>query len=543
MDKKEFYSELMKAYTVDTEKIKCNAKRRALKKNTSSPLKWVSCVAACTAAAAAIVALSVSMLPKPGIDIVDNDLNSAIERVYAAEQRFKELAAKNEVMDLYISFEEELSLNEILTAFSAVGNNGDLEFSLLYTSEGKYYKYSNAVSSDIKFRGAKITAPTKLYEDLNRLKIVSLAEPVEGSSYTDKSFVPYIKKEQNISVVTTSGETIQITVPEVIVTDGTTVSETPQPVETTDISQSETTSNDAEKSINIPVSDIKTAQFISNDKLIVITSDSIRLYKLSEGELKPETVFYANDAKIIYEDSAGTALYITACDANGRNRLFYADGKAGELLEIDISSITGEECEIASVTCMGSSSGTDSEAGSGIVLKTVSAEKTYIHYAIRSGSSITVAYSKEYTDPVSVISCSNEVIYTAVVESANAAAKIYALNLTDGSERELANYSAEGIHFVGSGKEIAAIVIEEEGEHSVYLLTPAGTLIEIPDSPVFSETNANVFKSGEKYFLLENDTLIELNESDALQYFTEADYPYDYRVSIFEDGTAELISR
>lgn len=535
MNKKEFYSELMKAYTVDTEKIKCNAKRRALKKNTSSPLKWVSGIAACTAAAAAIVALSVSMIPKPGIDIVDNDLNSAIERVYAAEQRFKELAAKNEVMDMYLSFEEEHSLNEILMAFSSIDNNGDIKLSLLYTSEGKYYKYSNPVSEDIKFRGAKVTVPAKLYEELNRLKIVSLAEPVEGSSYTDKSFVPYIKKEQNISVVTTWGETVQVTVPEFIVTDSTTVSEDPQPAETTDISQSETTSNDTGNSIEIPVSDIKTAQFISNDKLIVTTSDSIRLYKLLEGELKLEITFYANDAKISYSDSTGAKLYITACDTKGRNRLFYADGAAGELLEIGISSAIAEGSEIASVMC--------SSNGSGIVLKTVSAEKAYLYYAVRNGNSITAVYSKEYTNPVSVISCCNEIIYTAVVESANAAAKIYALNLTDGSERELANYSAEGIHFVRSSEEIAAIVIEDEGEHSVYLLTPAGTLIEIPDSPTFSKTASNVFKAGEKYFMLENDTLISLNESDALQYFAEAGYPYDYRVNIFEDGTAEIVSR
>lgn len=535
MNKKEFYCELMKAYTVDTEKIKCNAKRRALKKNTSSPLKWVSCVAACTAAAAAIVTLTVNMIPKPGIDIVDNDLNSAIERVYAAEQRFKELAAKNEVMDMYISFEEEHSLNEILMAFSAIDNNGDIKLSLLYTSEGKYYKYSNVVSEDIKFRGAKITAPTKLFEELNRLKIVSLAEPVEGSSYTDKSFVPYIKKEQSVSVVTTSGETIQITVPEIVVTDSTTVSETLQPVETTDFSQSETTPNNTENSIKIPVSDVKTAQFISNDTLIVTTSDSIRLYKLLEGELKLETTFYANDAKISYEDSASTALYITACDTKGRNRLFYADGAAGELLEIDVSSVTAQESEISSVMC--------SSNGTGIVLKTVSAEKAYLYYAVRSGSSITVVYSKEYTSPVSVISCSNETIYAAVIDSAKAAAKIYAVNSADGSERELAVYLSEGMHFIRSGADIAAIVVEEEGESSVYLLTPAGTLIEILSSPTFSKTNGSIFKAGEKYFRLENDELTELNESDALQYFTEPGYPYAYRVNIFEDGSAEIISR
>ena len=530
MNKKEFYRELMTAYTVDTEKIKCNAKRRALKK-TSSPLKWVSCVAACTAAALAVVILSVNMLPKPGVDIVDNGLDSAIERVYAAEQRFKELAAKNEVMDMYVSFEEEHSLNEILMAFSAIDNNGDIKLSLLYTTDGKYYKYSNKISGELKFRGAKITAPAKLFEELNRLKIVSLAEPVEGSKFTDKSFVPYVNKEQSSSDITFT-ETSEGTVPEIIITDNSTVSNTPQPSETTDISQSDTNSQTPENTVKIPVSDVKTAQFISNDKLIVTTSDSIRLYKLTEGELQLETTFYAEDAKIGYADSANSSLYITACDTKGRNRLFYADGAAGTLSETDISSITEGENEIASVMC----------SGNGIIIKTVSTEKANIYYAVRSDSEISIIFSKEYTSPVSVISGSIGTIYTAVTDSANAVTKIYAVNSADGSEKELASYPSEGVHFIrNSTMDMAAIVTETEGEIGRYLLTPNGTLIEISDSPVFSERDSGVFKAGEKYFHIENNELAELEESEALPYFAEPDYPYAYRVSIFEDGTAEII--
>lgn len=519
----------MQTYTVDTEKIKCNAKRRALKK-TASPLKWISCAAACTAAAAVVVVLSVNMLPKPGVDIVDNDLDSAVERVYAAQQRFKELAAKNEVMDMYVSFEEEHTLNEILMSFSAVDNNGDIKLSLLYTTEGKYYKYSDKISEELKFRGAKITAPAKLFEELNRLKTVSLAEPVEGSDYTDKSFVPYIKNQQTIPEITIT-ETSEGTVAEIIITDNSTVSNTPQPSETTDISQPDTTQADS-GTIKIPVADIKTAQFISNDKLIVTTSDSIRLYKLAEGELQLETTFYADDAKIGCTDTASSSLYITACDTKGRKRLFCADGAAGTLSETDISSITAGESEITSVMC----------SGNGIIIKTVSTDKANIYYAVRSGSEISISFSKEYTNPVSVISGSNGTIYTAVTDSANAVTKIYAVNSADGSEKELASYPSEGVHFIrNNAMDTAAIVTENEGETSIFLLTPNGTLTEISDSPVFSETDSSVFKAGEKYFRTENDELAELEETEALPYFTEPDYPYAYRVSIFEDGTAEII--
>lgn len=532
MNKKEFYRELMQTYTVDTEKVKCIAKRRALKK-TSSPLKWITCAAACTAAAAVVIVLSVNMFPKPGVDIVDNELDSAIERVYAAQQRFEELAAKNEVMDMYVSFEKEHTLNEILMSFSAIDNNGDIKLSLLYTTDGKYYKYSDKIGSELKFRGAKITSPTKLFEELNRLKTVSLAEPVEGSKYTDKSFVPYVSKEQPVTDITFTA-TPEGTVAEIVITDntGSMTSDTPQTSETTNITQTETDPEVPDNTIKIPVADVKTAQFISNDKLIVTTSDSIRLYKLTEGELQLETTFYAEDAKIGCTDTANSLLYITACDTKGRNRLFCADGTTGTLTETDISTITKGESEITSVMC----------SENGLIIKTVSTDKANIYYAVRSGSEISIGFSKEYTNPVSVISGSNGTIYTAVIDSANAVTKIYAINTADGSENELASYPAEGVHFIRNNvMDTAAIVTEDEGETNIFLLTPNGTLTEISDSPVFSETDSSVFKAGEKYFRVENDQLVELEETEALPYFAEPDYPYAYRVSIFEDGTAEII--
>lgn len=535
MNKKEFYRELMQNYTVDTEKVKCAAKRRALKK-TSSPLKWITCTAACTAAAAVVIVFAVNMLPKPGVDIVDSGLDSAIERVYAAQQRFEELAAKNEVMDMYVSFEKEHTLNEILMSFSAIDNNGDIKLSLLYTTEGKYYRYSDKISSELRFRGAKITAPAKLFEELNRLKIVSLAEPVEGSKYTDKSFVPYVSKEQPAADITIA-TTPEGTIAEIVITDnttGSTTSETPQTSETTDITQTET-DPEVPATIKIPVADVKTAQFISNDKLIVTTSDSIRLYKLNNSEqveLQLETTFYADDAKIGCTDTQNSLLYITACDTKGRNRLFCADGTAGTLTETDISTITQGESEIASVMC----------SGNGLIIKTVSTDKANIYYAVRSGSEISITFTKEYTSPVSVISGSAGTICTAMTDSANAAVKICAISTADGTETELASYSAESVRFIRNNTaDTAAIVTENEGETRIFLLTPNGTLTEISDSPTFSEVDSAVFKAGEKYYRIENGQPAELEETEASPYFAEPDYPYAYRVSIFEDGTAEII--
>lgn len=532
MDRKEFYRELMETYTVDTEKIKCSAKRKAVRKNGSNTLKWVACTAACTAAAAAIVTLSVNMQPKPGVNIAEPDLDSAIERVYAAEQRYRALAGTNDVMDMFVSFEEEHTLNEILMAFSSVDNNGEIKPSLLYTSEGKYYKYNDKISGEIKFRGAKITASAKLFEELNRLKIVSLAEPVEGSRYTDKSFVPYVKKDVYEAVVT-SGETIQISLPNITASDSSAASET-QPSEVTTVYESGTTDPKPVQTIKIPAADIKTAQFINNEKLIVTTSDSIRLYKLTNGALLLETTFYAESARITYSDPKGKALFITACDANGRNRLYYAEGEAGVLSEIDISSITVGNAEIAFVSC--------SSDGGAMIFKTVSPEKACIYYAKRNGGSVSIGFSKEYTSPVSVISHSNGIIYTAVTDSANAVTKIYAVNSADGSEKELASYS-EALQFNRNiSMDTAAFTVVQEGVSKNLILTPEGAILEVEGSPVFSAADSSVLKLGEKYFRLEQGVLTELDEASAGEYFAEPEYPYTYKVDISQDGTAELIA-
>lgn len=532
MDRKDFYRELMETYTVDTEKIKCLAKRKAVKKNGSNAFRWVTCAAACTAAAAAIVIFS-NMLPKPGVDITDAGLDTAIERVYAAEQRYKELAEASEVMDMYVSFEEEHSLNEILIAFSSVDNNMEISPLLLYTSEGKYYRYSDKISSGIKFRGAKITAPTRLFEELNRLKIVSLAEPVEGSRYTDKSFVPYVKKEPYETVVTT-GENIQISLPEITTFDTTTVPDTQPSEVTTEVTVPETTEKAPARNITIPVSGVKTARFISREKLTVTTLDSIRLYKLCDGELQLETTFYAEDARIAYSNPQGTALFITACDAGGRNRLYYAEGESGSLSEIDVSSITGGNAEIAFISCSGD--------GTVMLFKTVSPEKICIYYAQRSGGSVSVAFTKEYTNPVSVISYNNGIIYTAVTDSANAVTKIYAVNSADGSEKELASYS-EALQFGGNASmDTAAFTVVQDGVSKHLILTPEGDILEVGDSPVFSSVDGRVLKVGEKYFRLEQGALTELEGEEAAAYFAEPEYSYPYRVDISQDGTAELIA-
>lgn len=540
MNKKEFYRQLMETYTVDTEKIKCAAKRKALKKNTSSIGKWVVSAAACTAAAAAAVFVGINIAPKPGINITEEGLDTAIERVYAAQQRFKELSATYEIMDMYVSFEKEYKLEEILESFSSIDKDGEIKLTLLYNSEGKYYKYDDALRVDVAFRGAKITAPAKLYEQLNSLDTVALAEPVEGSKYTDKSFVPYAKKDEPNIIFTTPGD---ITITEAPVTDNTTASDT---LPNTDTSDSQSTPQESADSIDIPLTDITFARFISNEKLVVGTVDSIRLYNLTDGVLQLETTFYAENARVGFI-SKDENLYITASDLNGKNHLYLAKGENGTLAEIDITAIAAGENKISDIFPINN--------GSGIIFKTASSEKSVIYYTTVSENSVKVEFSKEYTVPVSVISYGGGFIYAAVTDTENTAMdnsesaadtqnkliKIYAINVADGSETEIAVYPENVIFNANSSMDTVSIAIPQRDEAVKYvILTPQGALIEAQEKPVFSEIDSSVLKIGEKCFRLADGGLTEITE-DFEQYFAEYKYPYSYTIDMGEDGTVKLI--
>lgn len=544
MNKKEFYRELMESYTIDTEKIKCNAKRKIPEsRRVSNVHRWVTSFAAC-AAAAAIAVVSLSVFGNKGVDITDSNLDDAIERFYAAEARYAELSSKPGTMDVYVSFKEKLSLNEILIAFSAIDEDSRLKIPLLYTADGKCYKNSDSLGDNLVFLGAKVTVPAGYFKELRGLKCVSLVESAEESQYNDKSFIPY-SGSGSIKPAETIDEPIQIVLPEKTVpaetpppVSSSTATEATQPVQTQpsettpDVTDSETT-----PPIEIPVSGVESASFISENCLIVTTSDSIMLYRLDEsGVLSLDTTFYAGGAKLAWASRDGSTLFITACDSNGRNKLFYADGKTESLTSLDVSSITSG-AEIASVVC--------SDDGSVMIIKTISTDRTYLYRAERSENSITIALVKEYAAAASALTYSNGIMYTAVTDTASSTVKIYGVSTVDGQDSEVGIFGGS-VRCVRNNTLDAAILIisDQDGESKQYkLLTSEGRIIGIDGSgdAVFSSTNSKVFKLGEKCYLAENGAITEISADEAKEYFADTSrYANGYTVTINEDGTAFL---
>ena len=564
MNKNEFYKNLMLTYTVDTEKVKRIAKRRVVK-NSSRVLRIIPGAAACAAVTAAAVTLvSLGAAGRgDGIDIVSDA--DAVARMEAAERIYIDLPADHtELVDMYVSFENGLSYNEILLSFSKIDEDGDISIKLLYTEKGKYLENSDSTSSNgtLTFLGAKITAPASMCKDIRGLKNVSLVELPE-SGITDDSFSPFGSSELVVTTTTTGtvGNSFEVSIPSYTTTDTEPVTSpadvdidttTPDETETetgtdteTDVTtpeESTTTETDTDtapdteyEDIEIPVAGVTTVNIISADRIVVTTADSIRLYRLQENGLSLETTFYASGAKVSWRSYDGTNLFITACESSGRTRLYWADGKAGALTELDISAIVTDGAEISSVICT-------PDAGT-MVLKTVSENKTRI-YVGRIEGTLSLWLIGEYDYPVTSLALIGDKLYLALNDTANSAVFIVSDNLTDGTVTELASYSGTMRCTRSASFTSAALTFTSaDGEENCVLLTPDGTLIETEIRNIsFSLINGRIFTTGMGCYYINGSEITSVSpDGEAAAAFVPAPTPGNYTCVIQEDGTAYLM--
>lgn len=548
MDKREFYKQLMENYTVDTEKIKCNAKRRYQKKSTGILHKWTAGIAACTAvaAAAAITVVSINNLPSGGIDITDSSIAAAMERLHAADQRYLELSKQQEVMDIYVSFSKNLSKKEIFMALSAIEDYSDIDVTYFYTEKGKRYDNNESTDGDLLFLGAKITAPTAMYNELKELRTISYLEPVEGCKYNDDNFMPINTPVEALATTSPTDQTIQIALPEITPastentesvtseagTSSETVSDTPAPETTTDKFLGSMPLYD--QKISVPIENISYGTFINEEKLVIINNESIRLYCVRNNELMLETTFYAASAKVSWSNEDSSKLLITGCDDKGRTKLFSADGEYGYLTELDVSALIKGDFELSSVI--------SNDSASVMLIKAVSLDKSRIFYAMRSGNTMEIVLAKEFDYPVSVVSRSDNKIYAFLTYADEGEKKIHlsAIDTKENLSDEIASFSTSAKFTRNSDLSLAVIT---DGGNS-FMLTPAGVLIPLESGDVtFSGTNSRMFKCNSKYYLCGDEQIAEISEEEAKDDFVKQDkHSYEkYELSIFADGTAEIL--
>lgn len=557
MNKNEFYKQLLESYTVDKDKIKCNAKRAARRGGFSISPKWVG------AASAAIVTLGigtaslVSYFNSDGVAVTpQTDPQVARARIEAAEENYlANIAAYNqEQTEMYISFVNPLSYSEMTMAFSAVSEPGELSCLLVYTTDGKLHSaddkdyISAQESKGAKYiAGAKISAPINHYEDIRDLKSVRLVELAENVE-SDESFEPLWGEEVTTAPDRTpvsSADTIEITIPEATTTEVTTEAEiTDETAESTDITEETTDTESSEtqppelSSAVIPVQNVHTAQFVSEKTLVLLTNESIHLVRINDDmTCTVDTTYYVSGAKISWKNSTGTQLLITACNSEGeRTKLYYSDGAGSTLSELDISAITAE-AELTGLYC--------NESEGSIVFRTGDLEKARIYVAQRNGGRLTITQAVEYYGPVTVLSYAGGDLYYAITDASAGTTSLYRKN-NGVIEGELIEVYSTDVKFTRSPSMDAFAVsgtgIDGAAVSRIYV---DGKAVDVAASSeiTFSGLSSKVFRNDAGWNCLTGEGVIPINENEAEGYTAVETGSASYALELGGDGWATIIKK
>lgn len=199
MNKNEFYKELMTRYALDEEKIRLNALKQAKKpawqRFAADYWKPALGTAAAIAVTAAAVGYTSSYPFEPPVVIPEDTALSASQRLWEAEQNYYNLQAAAALSDIYVTFSEPISYGELVVALSTVSDTGEVMVDALYTEDQAVFReealreYEAAHDRDKTVIGAKISAPSALYRDIQDLSKVYLAE-FGSAEINDDTFIP-----------------------------------------------------------------------------------------------------------------------------------------------------------------------------------------------------------------------------------------------------------------------------------------------------------------------------------------------------------------
>lgn len=567
MNKNEFYKQLLQEYTVDTEKIKCNAKRAARRGSISHKASWLG------VAGAAVVVLGIgsvslaSMLKGDGAVVVPKaNPEVAIARMEAVEANLVALQQEEQSARrvMYVSFAEPLSYHEMTMALSAVCDPGEITYELAYTVGGKRIPAAEAAGTEPEkiISGVKITAPASLYKSIQEIKAVYLVELAENVS-SDESFEPLCNIGGEINVTTSpdsSQPVIQIDIPDATTenseetssqteentsTEETTDSsditdETSTETENTEVSSEENTSGSGSTTtLLLPGQNTLAVQFISSNGLIQLGAGSIQLVKISDdgSSCTPDITYYAESPKISWKNSSGTQLLITACDGRGyRNKLYYADGAAHTLTELDISAITTEG-ELTGLYC--------NEKENLVVFRVTGLDKASVYTAVRSGGTMTIKPAVSFYGPLTVLSYSKGVLYYAVTDSVAGETRLYS-KADDSAEGQIIGSFRSDVRFTRSPTLDAFAVSGTDAEGNAVSAIYRGkeaVNVSATGEIRFSDLNSSVFRDDNGCYCLTAAGVVPISESEAAVYTAVETGSYTYSYEISEDGTASVIRK
>ncbi len=228
MNKNDFYKELMTQYALDPEKIRINALKQAKKPAWQKAVGayWKPALGAAAAVAVTVAGVGLANnTSAPDITLEPNDVLSASQRLMEAEQNYYDIDVNQDFSNVYVTFMEPQSYNEILMVLSTVTDSGDFELGILYLEDDTVRgstaisEYAAAYSGEKTVVAAKISLPASYYRDIQDLSSVYLAE-LGSAEINDSTFTPMVVEDED----PLQGDSLDILPP---VTEATVVTTTP----------------------------------------------------------------------------------------------------------------------------------------------------------------------------------------------------------------------------------------------------------------------------------------------------------------------------
>lgn len=223
MTEKDFYRELMSRYALDPEKIRENALKQAKKPSWQ---KFAADYWKPAAGVAAAVALTVSAVgymnarsSGPDIKVDPASALSAAQRLSEAEQNYFNLqSSENRTVNMYITFREPVSCNDMVMAFSGIADVGEIDYDAIYLSSDtirgtdEIAGYKAAHGDERTVAAVKISTLSMYYRSIQDLSSVYLAE-MGSDEINDDTFCPITVEDNDplindqYYVTTTAAET------------------------------------------------------------------------------------------------------------------------------------------------------------------------------------------------------------------------------------------------------------------------------------------------------------------------------------------------
>lgn len=490
MNKNDFYKELMQEYALNPEKIRMNALKQAKKPVWQKVASnyWKPALGTAAAAAVAVGAITFANRPSvPDVIVAPEAAMSASQRLIEADKNYYNLTDDEEEIftDMYVTFMEPVSYNEILMMMSAVDDSGNIELCSIYLEEERIQRddisaFAAEHADDDTAIAAKLSLPMSYYRDIQDLSLVYLAE-LGSAELNDETFVPIAVEDDDplendhlsivpptttAPVVTTtpfsyeeiiettttqapvigeSGGDSTVIPPVTTIIEGTPEEITEETTEavttvtTTEIPEETTTTyfrGDVGLLTEIYELNVQNAlkTYIVDNNVVVLSKEQAYIYTIGgiSGKQYGNAVDMLNP-KLAYKDES--RIILTGCTADGiRNILVSINTANDTYLVYDAASNIGAS-EIASVSYC--------EEADKFYLKSVSQTTSRVYELhILSDMELSFRPLVEVEAPISVAGSSGDVLYFTT-NSGTDRTTLYSFNCLDGTLLEYANFGGD----------------------------------------------------------------------------------------------------